>query len=116
MERGLEGRAKGDRFMLTVPPDEAYGERDPNATQRLPKKYFRNPDKLRAGDVVTLGTNHGPRAVTVLKVGASVVDVDANHPMAGRTLTFDIEVTDVRAATPEEIEHRHAHGPGGHHH
>ena len=52
----------------------------------------------------------------LLKVGGSVVDIDTNHPLAGVTLNFDIEITDVREATTEELEHGHAHGPGGHHH
>jgi FKBP-type peptidyl-prolyl cis-trans isomerase SlyD len=65
---------------------------------------------------VVLNTNFGPRAVTIEKVGMSVVDVDLNHPMAGKDLHFDIEVVDVREATVEELEHGHVHGDGGHHH
>jgi len=65
---------------------------------------------------VVLNTNFGPRAVTIQKVGMSVVDVDLNHPMAGKDLHFDIEVVDVREASPEEIEHGHVHGDGGHEH
>jgi FKBP-type peptidyl-prolyl cis-trans isomerase SlyD len=58
----------------------------------------------------------GPRAVTIEKVGMTVVDVDLNHPMAGKDLHFDIDIVDVREATPEELEHHHVHGDGGHHH
>ena len=58
----------------------------------------------------------GPRAVTIEKVGMSVVDVDLNHPMAGKDLQFDIEIVDVREAAAEEIEHGHVHGEGGHQH
>ena len=65
---------------------------------------------------VVLNTNVGPRAVTIEKVGMSVVDVDLNHPMAGKDLHFDIEIVDVREATQEEIEHGHVHGEGGHEH
>ena len=72
--------------------------------------------KLAVGDQVVLQTNFGPRAVTVEKVGMSVVDVDLNHPMAGKDLHFDVEIVDVREATPEEAEHGHVHGEGGHHH
>src|SRR3546814_9482063 len=61
---------------------------------------------------VVLNTNFGPRAVTIQKVGMSVVDVDLNHPMAGKDLHFDIEVVDVREASPEEVEHGHVHGDG----
>ena len=55
----------------------------------------------------------GPRAVTVIKVGATVVDVDLNHPMAGKSLQFDVEIVDVREASQEEIDHGHVHGDGG---
>jgi FKBP-type peptidyl-prolyl cis-trans isomerase SlyD len=51
-----------------------------------------------------------------VKVGSSVVDVDLNHPLAGKTLKFGVVITDIRDATPEELEHGHVHGPGGHHH
>ena len=54
--------------------------------------------------------------MTVVKAGKFMITVDINPPLAGKVLTFDIEVTDVRAATAEEVEHGHAHGVGGHHH
>jgi len=63
-----------------------------------------------------LHTREGAKSVTVLKVGSSVIDVDLNHPMAGQTVTFEIEVLDVREAQSEELLHGHPHGPGGHQH
>ena len=72
--------------------------------------------RLEAGMQVILQTNFGPRAVTIQKVGMSVVDVDLNHPMAGKDLRFAIEIVDVREASAEEVEHGHVHGEGGHHH
>ena len=60
-----------------------------------------------------LNTSIGPRPVTVVKVGATVVDVDLNHPMAGKTLQFNVQVVDVREAEPVELEHGHVHGSGG---
>lgn len=116
IENALVGRAAGDRFSVTVPPEQGYGARQDGLTQRVPKKYFREPRKLRPGEQTLLQTREGPRMVTVVKVGESVVDVDLNHPMAGRTLVFDIEVVGVRAASAEEIAHGHAHEPGGHAH
>ena len=83
--------------------------------QRIPKKHFGNT-KLAPGMQVVLQTNFGPRAVTVEKVGHSVVDVDLNHPMAGKDLHFDVEIVEVREASAEEIEHGHVHGDGGHQH
>ena len=65
---------------------------------------------------VVLNTNFGPRAVTIEKVGMSVVDVDLNHPMAGKDLHFDVEIVDVREASAVELEHGHVHGEGGHQH
>ena len=69
-----------------------------------------------AGVTVMLQTQQGPRPVTVQKVGMSVVDVDLNHPMAGKDLSFDIEIVEIRDATQEELAHGHVHGDGGHHH
>jgi FKBP-type peptidyl-prolyl cis-trans isomerase SlyD len=116
LEQAMLGRTAGERFEVTVTPDQAYGERRPDALQRVPKKLFRKDQKLVPGLQTTVQTNQGPRVVTIAKVGMSVVDVDLNHPMAGKTLVFDIEVIDVREATAEEIAHGHAHGAGGQQH
>jgi len=100
-----------------VPPELGYGERREGLQQRVPKKYFRDANRLKPGMRTVLTTKEdGQRVVSILKVGTSVVDVDLNHPMAGRTLVFDIEVIEVRAASAEEIAHGHAHAPGGHAH
>jgi FKBP-type peptidyl-prolyl cis-trans isomerase SlyD len=117
IESALAERVAGERFSINVPPAQGYGERREGLQQRVQKKYFRDPARLKPGMRTVLTTKEdGQRMVTVLKVGASVVDVDLNHPMAGRTLMFDIEVIDVRAASAEEIAHGHAHAPGGHAH
>jgi FKBP-type peptidyl-prolyl cis-trans isomerase SlyD len=116
IEEALTGRVIGDRFEVTLTPERAYGPRREGAHQRVSKKYFRDPARLKAGMVAQLSTEKGTRPVTVLKVGSKIVDVDLNHPQAGRTLTFDLEVMEVRESTPEEIAHGHVHGPGGHAH
>ncbi|HKE47155.1 MAG TPA: peptidylprolyl isomerase [Rhodanobacteraceae bacterium] len=117
LEAALMGREAGEKFDVSVPPEQAYGERRADFTQRVPKKYFRDPDHLRPGMLTVLSTREGgQRQVEVLKVGSSVVDVDLNHPLAGKTLAFDVEIVDVRDATPEEISHGHAHGVSGHGH
>ncbi|WP_395642901.1 peptidylprolyl isomerase [Rudaea sp.] len=117
LEQAMEGHEAGDKFDVSVPPEHGYGERREDFTQRVPKKYFRDADHLKSGDATVLSVQGGGyRQVVVLKVGSSVIDVDLNHPMAGKTLKFDVEVTDVRDATPEEVEHGHVHGEGGHHH
>ncbi|MGY1409851.1 MULTISPECIES: FKBP-type peptidyl-prolyl cis-trans isomerase [unclassified Luteimonas] len=115
LDKALEGHEAGDSFGVDVPAAEAYGERRDGLTQRVPKKHF-GAQKLAPGQQVVLTTNFGPRAVTVEKVGMTVVDVDLNHPMAGKDLHFDIEIVEVREAEQVEIEHGHVHGDGGHQH
>jgi len=115
LEQALLGRQAGDSFEVTVAPEQAYGEHRDGMTQRVPRKHFKGA-RLVPGMQVVLPTRDGQRPMTVLKVGVSVVDVDLNHPMAGKTLSFAIEVLDVREASAEEISHKHVHGDGGHQH
>ncbi len=116
LEKAMEGKTQGESFEVTVQPAEAYGERKPANIQRVSAKHFPNAKALKPGQVLGLQTKQGPVQVTVVKVGRFNVDVDANHPLAGQTLTFEVEVTEVRDATGEEKDHGHVHGPGGHHH
>lgn len=116
LENAMKGRAAGDSFSVTVSPEEAYGERRENHIQRIPIKRLGPNPRPRPGQVLNLQTNQGPVQVTVVKVGKFNVDVDANHPLAGQALKFDVEVTEVRDATAEETSHGHAHGAGGHDH
>jgi FKBP-type peptidyl-prolyl cis-trans isomerase SlyD len=115
LEAAMRGREAGETFTVTISPEEGYGPRRDGMVQRIPRKHFKGA-RLAPGMQVVLPTEQGNRAMTVTKVGMSVVDVDLNHPMAGRTLDFDVELLDVREATPEEIGHRHVHGDGGHQH
>ena len=115
LEKAMDGREAGESFGVDVPAAEAYGEKREGLTQRVPKKHF-GSQRLAPGMQVVLNTNFGPRAVTIEKVGMSVVDVDLNHPMAGKDLHFDVDIVDVREASAEELEHGHVHGEGGHHH
>ncbi len=116
LEKAMAGKGAGDQFQVTLPPAEAYGERNPSNIQRIASKHFRNPRGLQPGQLVSLQTREGERPAVIVKVGRFNVDVDANHPLAGQTLTFDVEVIDVREASPEEIAHGHVHGEGGHQH
>jgi FKBP-type peptidyl-prolyl cis-trans isomerase SlyD len=116
VENALIGHEAGDRFEVTVSPEEGYGLHREGMTQRLSKKVFPKGQPLQPGAQIVLKTDHGPRMVTVQKVGMTVVDVDLNHPLAGKTLNFDIEVIDVREGNAEEIAHGHVHGDGGHAH
>lgn len=116
LEEALEGRDEGDSFSVTVTPDKAYGPRQEGAVQRVPIKHLIGAKRWKAGMVAQVQTDQGRRHVVVAKVGHKFADVDTNHPMAGKTLTFDIEVIQVRPAEAGEIAHGHVHGPGGHHH
>lgn len=117
VEKAIDGREAGDKFQVSVPPEEGYGARSEGMIQRVPKKYFRDAKHLKPGVTTVLALKEGgQRAVTVHKVGMSTVDVDLNHPLAGKTLGFDVEITAVRDATAEEIAHGHAHGADGHAH
>ena len=115
LEKAMEGHEAGATFAVDVSAADAYGERREGLSQRIAKKHF-GEQRLIAGMQVVLQTDYGPRAVTIEKVGMSVVDVDLNHPMAGKSLHFDIEVVEVREASAEELEHGHVHGDGGHQH
>ena len=116
LEEQLAGHAPGDTLSVTLAPEQAYGLRHADSIQRVPLKHLHARGRLRPGMVAAVETEHGARQVTVVKVGKFNADVDTNHPLAGRTLSFDIEVLEVRAASEEEIAHGHAHGAGGHHH
>jgi len=116
LEKAMEGHAVKDEFSVTVAPEEAYGKRNEANVQRIPLKRLKGIGKISPGQILNLQTNQGPVQVTVLRVGRFNVDVDANHPLAGQALTFEIEITDIREASEEELTHRHVHGPGGHHH
>jgi FKBP-type peptidyl-prolyl cis-trans isomerase SlyD len=116
LENALAGRAAGERFTVSIAPDEGYGERDDAMVQSVPRSAFQGVDEIRPGMQFQAQSPEGMQLVTVLGVEADEVILDGNHPMAGLTLNFAVEITDVRDATREELEHGHVHGPGGHHH
>lgn len=116
IEQALEGKSKGDTLELTLAPKDAYGERREDAIQSVQVKHLQGAKKWQPGMIAVVQTEHGPRQVKIVKVGMFKADVDTNHPLAGKTLKFNFEILDVRAASEEEIAHGHAHGVGGHHH
>jgi FKBP-type peptidyl-prolyl cis-trans isomerase SlyD len=116
LEDAMSGRQTGDTFNVTLPPEKAYGHRSNDAVQRVPIKQLGTKRKLKPGDAVAVNTSKGPLDVAIIKAGKFMADVDANHPLAGRTLTFDVDIVDVRDATDEELSHGHAHDAGGHRH
>lgn len=116
LEVSMTDKEVGDTFSVTLTPEEGFGVRKEGQQQRVPIKHLMGKVKPKIGSVVSVQTNTGPRQAMVIKVGKFNVDIDTNHPLAGKTVTFDIEVIDIREATQEEIDHGHAHGPGGHQH
>ncbi len=119
LERALEGKGIGETIEITLKPEEAYGPRKEGAQQRVPLKHLQlrtGDSKIHPGSLAAVQTDKGMRSVVVVKVGKFNADVDFNHPLAGRTLYYEIEVVDIREASAEEIAHGHVHGPGGHHH
>ncbi len=117
MEAALEGKQVGDELEVTLTPEQAYGPLRDNACQKVPIKHLLGkPRKLQAGQLVKVNTEKGAVDGTVVKAGRFMVDVDFNHPLAGKTLTFAIRIADIREASADERAHGHAHGPGGHQH
>jgi FKBP-type peptidyl-prolyl cis-trans isomerase SlyD len=116
LEQALAGKNAGDKLDVTVAPEQAYGRRDERLVQILPRARFEQGAGLQPGTQLRATTPQGARIVTVVKVERDFVTVDGNHPLAGRTLHFSVEVAEVRRATHEEVSHGHVHGPGGHHH
>ena len=113
LETALEGHEAGEDLSVDIAAADAYGEHQEGQIQRMSKKYFPQANRLKPGMVTVLKLKDGgQRAVTVHKVGMSAIDVDMNHPMAGKDLHFDVAVGEVRDATEEELKHGHAHPPG----
>ena len=113
LEEAMMGKAAGDTFSVTLPPEKAYGSRRDDSMQRIPIKHLQGAKRWKPGMLAWVQTDKGNRQVTVVKVGKFNADCDTNHPLAGMTLTFDVEIVSVREATESERQHGHAHGRGG---
>jgi FKBP-type peptidyl-prolyl cis-trans isomerase SlyD len=116
LEKALEGKNAGDNIKVTIAPADAYGVRDEKLVQMVPSSAFQGVPELKVGMQFRSQSPQGSTVVTVTKVEGQNVTVDANHPLAGMALSFDVDVKDIRKATQEELAHGHVHGPGGHHH
>lgn len=116
LEAALEGRIAGETFRVTVPPEEGYGVHDEENVAVIPADQIEGVDDLEVGTQLETVTEEGETTVVVTKIEGNEVTIDANHPLAGLTLNFEITVREVRDATESEIAHGHVHGKGGHHH
>jgi FKBP-type peptidyl-prolyl cis-trans isomerase SlyD len=116
LESELEGKQKGDVLKVTVPPKLGYGERDPSLQHQVQRQQLPPNVQIELGTQFQARGPQGSHIMTVVAVEGDRVFLDANHPLAGVTLHFEVKVIDTREATAEELQHGHVHGPGGHHH
>jgi FKBP-type peptidyl-prolyl cis-trans isomerase SlyD len=116
LESALQGLAKGAKKSVAVKAAEAYGEHEAELVVQVPRAQIPKKD-VAVGDQFQADSADGHmQVVVVVGVTETHVTIDGNHPLAGQDLQFDVEITEVREATKEELDHGHAHGPSGHHH
>ena len=117
LERALEGLSSGDARQVVVPPEEGYGEHDARGLQEVPKTAFPTDMQPAVGmQLMAQGPDGEAVPFTIRELKPETIVIDLNHPLAGKALHFDVTIREVRAATPEEREHGHAHGADGHDH
>ena len=115
LERAMNGKALGESFDAEIKAADGYGEFDPNRKRRVPRSAIGDM-KVEVGMMLQASGPEGASVVTVSEVTDADIEIDGNHPMAGKDLFFSIKVTEIRDATEEEMSHGHVHGAGGHHH
>ncbi|WP_221795901.1 FKBP-type peptidyl-prolyl cis-trans isomerase [Oceanobacter mangrovi] len=111
-EKAIEGQEAGTVLEVSLSPEQAYGQPKPDATMRIPSKHLQGSKTWKAGMLADVMTENGPRKVRVVKPGRFMVEVDTNHPLAGKSLVFTVQIISVRDATSEELAHGHAHAGG----
>ena len=117
LENALTGKVSGDELSISIAPEEAYGVREDEKIQTVPREMFPPDQDIEPGMQFHAQSPDGvPLVVTIAKVEEESIVVDGNHPLAGVQLNFEVRVMDVREATSEEIDHGHVHGPEGHQH
>lgn len=109
LEKACAGKIKGDSFSVSINPVEAYGEYNPTMVVDVTKDKFDDQSKLEVGMQFQTQTEYGIQMFTVLSISGNDVKLDGNHPLAGKTLHFDVVVNDVREASKEELDHKHIH-------
>lgn len=110
LENALVGKSTGDELTVAVPPEEAYGEVVPQLVQEVGREVFQGVDTIEPGMAFQAqGQDGSAQRIVVTEVDGDKVTIDANHPLAGVELRFDVQVVDVRPATDEEVDHGHPH-------
>ena len=107
LEEAISGKTTGESLQAVIAPAQGYGERHDEQVAKVPRADLAGIDNVTVGMQLQAETPQGPRVVQVIEVEEETVTIDANHPLAGMTLHFDVRVTGVRDATAEEIEHGH---------
>jgi FKBP-type peptidyl-prolyl cis-trans isomerase SlyD len=115
LETALEGSEAGFSSAIRVPPADGYGDYNPEAVFEVPRGRFPPEEDIQVGMQVQGEGAHGILNFTVVEVNDRGVVLDANHPMAGKNLNFQVEVLEVRAATEQELSHGHVHAHGHDH-
>jgi FKBP-type peptidyl-prolyl cis-trans isomerase SlyD len=115
LENEMEGKKAGDSFTAVIPPEQAYGQRSDSLVQVVDHDAFQGVDEIEVGMQFSAQLDGQTRILTIKDVQGDQVTFDANHPLAGETLHFDVEVVEIREATEEELHHGHVHGEHGHH-
>ncbi|MFN2380984.1 MAG: peptidylprolyl isomerase [Guyparkeria sp.] len=116
LEKALDEKSVGESLTVSIEPADAYGERNEEMIQTVPRSMFQGVDEIEPGMRFQAQTEGGVTVVTIKEVNGDEITLDGNHELAGETLHFDVEIKDVRPASEEEIEHGHVHGPDGHEH
>ena len=115
LEAALTDKSVGDTFKVDVESAQAYGAYQESMVQNVDKKMFEGVDELQVGMMFNADVSHGTGVVTITKIDGDDITIDGNHPLAGKDLTFDVEVIEVREATKDELEAGHIHGASCNH-
>ncbi|NTX04332.1 peptidylprolyl isomerase [Myxococcus sp. CA051A] len=116
LEGALEGLGQGDSKQVVVQPAQGYGEHDPEGVRVVPRSMLPPGFNPQPGQTLMAQTEQGDIPLRIQEVRGDDIVIDLNHPLAGKTLHFDVTVKDIRQASSEELSHGHVHGAGGHDH
>jgi FKBP-type peptidyl-prolyl cis-trans isomerase SlyD len=115
LEKALSETTVGDTLLVTIEPEDAYGHRNEEQIQTVSKEMFEGIDNIKVDMQFQADSSNGPAIVTVTEVNVDTITIDGNHPLAGKQLTFDVEIIEIRSATATEMEHGHIHSEGCNH-
>ena len=116
LDAAIKDMAVGETKSVSLSAKEGYGEINPALKMNVKLGQFPAGTDVKQGLQFRISNEPGSPMFRVINVLGEEVFIDGNHPLAGEALHFDVEITESRAATQEELDHGHAHGVGGHHH